>query len=315
MNRSVSILAGILVFAVILVLPNWAFIVTEKDQVCIKRFKAFVGEPITEPGLYFRQIPFIDQVFRFDKRWLEWDGSRSQIPTRDKKYISVDTYARWRIADPKLYNVTVVDESGAQSRLDDIIDGATRDAIASANLIDVVRSSNRAFEISEDLKDIAGIQEIEKVTSGRAAIEQEIREKSAIKVSEYGIELVDVRFKRLDYDRSVAQKVYDRMISERQRIAARYRSEGQQAQAEVLGQKERELRKIRSEAFRDAETIRGNADAKATKIYADAYSKDPEFYAFVKTLETWKATIDQNTQIIMTTDADFLKYLSRVKGR
>lgn len=314
MRAPLLIVLAVVFVVALVVFANWAFLVTEMDQVFLTRFgKPLPGGTISEPGLKFRPIPFIDQVRRFDRRWLEWDGDVNQIPTKDKKYIVVDTFARWRISDPLTFYEKLTDERGAQTRLDDIIDGATRDTIASYNLIEMVRSSNRPFEVSEELKGLLSESSAETVSAGRAQIEREILAVAAEKVKEFGIELVDVRFKRIDYEKSVSQRVYERMITERKRIAEQYRSEGQGRSAEILGRKERDLKQIQSEAYRKAEEIRGRADAEATAIYAAAYSRDPEFYTFVKTLETWDKTIDEGTQIILTTDSDLLRYLEKIR--
>jgi len=306
--------AATIVVVVLVLLGLWSsvYVVPETEQVIITQFGEPVRGPITDAGLHFK-IPFIWKVNRFDKRWLEWDGDANQIPTLDKKYIWVDTYARWRIADPLLFFQRVRDERGAQSRLDDVIDGATRNAVASHDLIEVVRSSSRPFEVTAELKGITPGEEAVKIKVGREKIAQEILEKASKITPEYGIELVDVRFKRIDYIESVRRKVYERMISERKRIAARYRSEGQGKSAEIRGQMERKLREIRSEAYRKAEEIRGKADAEATKIYAEAYNKDPEFYAFLKTLETWEKALGPDASLILSTDSDVFRYLKRAK--
>ena len=298
----------VIVLLLLVVISSGLFVVDEKEQVIITRLGEPVRDPITEPGLNFK-VPFIEKAIKFDRRWLEWDGAKNEMPTKDKKFIFVDTYARWRISDPLLYYQRVRDERGAQSRLDDIIDGATRNAIASYDLIEVVRTSNRPFEVAEEIQDIIGDQSEFEIEVGREVIAREILEKSSAVTPEFGIELVDVRLKRVDYVESVRQKVYDRMISERQRIADKNRSEGQGRSAEIRGQMERELRRIRSEAFKTAEELRGNADAEATAIYAKAYNRDPRFYQFVKTLETWERTLDKDTRLILSTDSEFLRYI------
>jgi membrane protease subunit HflC len=307
MRHAVVLLVGALVLVGLILGFSALYVVTEIDQVVITRFGAPV-RAVDEPGLHLK-TPFVDRVHRFDRRWLEWDGDPNQIPTRDKKYIWVDTYGRWRIGDPLLFYQRLRDEPGAQSRLDDIIDGATRNAIASYDLIEVVRTSGRPFELTEEMKAIVDDQEDFQIEFGRERIAEEILEKAAAVMPEYGIELVDVRFKRIDYIDTVREKVYDRMISERKRIAEQYRSEGQGQSAEIRGQMERELRRIRSEAFRTSQELEGEADAKATTIYADAYSRDPAFYAFVKTLETWEKTMDDGTRIVLSTDSELYRYL------
>ncbi|RMG48729.1 MAG: protease modulator HflC [Acidobacteria bacterium] len=292
-------------------LASATFVVDETEQVIVTQFGKPVGKPITEPGLWFK-VPFIQKVNRFDKRWIAWDGDANQIPTKDKKYIWVDTYARWRIKDPLKFFQAVRNQQGAQTRLDDIIDGQTRNVIAAYDLIEAVRSSNRPFEVSQEITTTNPAQETVRIEAGRAALEQEILERAAKITPAYGIELVDVRFKRIDYVESVRRKVYERMISERNRIAEQYRSEGQGKSAEIRGQMERELRKIRSEAYKTSQEIMGKADAEATRIYAAAYSRDREFYAFMRSLEAWQKALGRDTRLILSTDTDFLRHLKKI---
>jgi modulator of FtsH protease HflC len=277
----------------------------ETEQAVITRFGQPKGDPIIEPGLHFK-LPFADRVNRFEKRWLEWSGEPNQIPTRDKKYIWVDTFARWRIADPLRFFQRMRDERTAQSRLDDIIDGETRNAIASFPLIEPVRQSNREFEDEE--ADGFGAR-TDEVQVGRERITRVILERASAVVSEFGIELVDVQIKRINYVDEVQIKVFERMISERKRIAERSRSEGMGRSAEIRGQKERELKSITSEAYRRSEEIRGKADAEAARIYAQAFGQDPEFYSFVRTLEAYRTTVDASTSLFLGTDADFMRYM------
>lgn len=304
--------AALLALAAVVVLSSAAFVIDETEQAFVTRFGRPVGKAIQSPGLYWK-VPFVDRVHRFERRWLEWDGDANQLPTKDKKYIWVDTYARWRIFDPLRFFQKVRDERGAQSRLDDIIDGETRNAIASYDLIEVVRSSNRPFAVSEELRGIIQTGELPQIHVGRDAIAREILEKASAITPDFGIELVDVRFKRIDYVESVRKKVYERMIAERRRIAAQYRSEGQGRAAEISGQRERELRRIRSEAYRKVQEIKGKADAEATHVYAEAYQRDPELYAFVETMETWKTALDGNTRLLLTTESDLFRYLKKVR--
>ncbi len=280
----------------------------ETEQAIITLFGDPVGGAVTEPGLHFK-APFVHRVTRFDKRWLPWDGDANQITTRDKKFIWVDTYARWRIADPLRFFQSVRDERGAQSRLDDIIDGETRNAVASYDLLEIVRISNREFELTEDLISFATEEITGEIEYGRDAITRSIREKASQATPNFGIELVDVRIKRVNYVEEVRASVYERMISERHRIAERSRSEGQGRAAEVRGQRERELKSIESEAFRQAEEIRGRADAEAAGIYSAAYSRDPEFYSFMKSLETYRATLDEEVTFVIGSDSEFLRFL------
>jgi modulator of FtsH protease HflC len=280
----------------------------ETEQAILTQFGKPVGGLVTRPGLHFK-VPFIQDVHRFDKRWLEFDGDANEIPTKDKKYIWVDTYARWRIADPLRYFQAVNDERGAQSRLDDIVDGETRNAVASFDLIELVRSSNREFQITEELAGIGSAEAMARVTTGRSKVAQTVLEKAARITPEFGIELVDVRFKRINYVESVQQKVFERMNSERKRIAERSRSEGQGRAAEIRGQKERDMLAASSVGYRSAQEKKGEADARATAIYARAYGRDPEFYQFMKSMETLGATLDAGSTLVLSTDSELLRYL------
>jgi membrane protease subunit HflC len=297
----------VLVAAAIFV-QSGLYTVSEQEQVIITQFGEPIGDAITEPGLHFK-LPFAQEVNVFDKRWLEWNGNPNQVPTRDKKYIWVDTYARWRIANPLLFFQRLRDERGAQSRLDDIIDGETRNVIANHNLIEVVRTSNRAFEQSEEPEDVMEAEELHHVELGRDKITRLILERASQVVPDYGIELVDVQIQRVNYIDSVQAKVFDRMISERKRIADRYRSEGQGTSAEIRGKKERELKVIESEAYRKTQEIMGRGDAEATAIYADAYQRNRELYEFSKTMETYRKGIDKESTIVLSTDARLFRYL------
>lgn len=306
------IIIAAVVFVVAIVLLSSFYIVSEMNQVIITQFGEPIGEAVTSPGLHMK-VPFIQKTNFFEKRWLEWDGDANEIPTKDKKYIWVDTYARWRISEPLIFFQRVRDERGAHSRIDDIIDGETRNAVANFDLIEIVRSSNREFEITEEIAilDIASV--IPKIETGREKIAQIILEKASLVTPEIGIELKDIKIKRINYIEDVQRKVFDRMIAERQRIAAKYRSEGDGKSAEIRGQKERELKRIQSEAYRKAQELKGKADAEATKIYAQAYNLDPEFYQFMKTLEVYRTIMDNQTWLILSTDAEFLKYLKSTR--
>ncbi len=309
MNKSTrNIIAIVVPFALLIVLLNTLYVVSETKQVIITQFGEPIGDAVTKPGLHLK-IPFIQKANYFEKRWLEWDGDANQIPTKDKKFIWVDTYARWRISNPLVFFQRLRDERGAQSRIDDIIDGQTRNVIANFDLIEIVRSSNRDFELTEELAILDIAAAIPEIEIGREKIAQVILEKSSEITPELGVELRDVKIKRINYVEEVQRKVFDRMISERKRIAAKYRSEGDGKSAEIRGEKERELKKIQSEAYRKAQEIKGKADAEATKIYANAYNLDPEFYQFMKTLETYVSTMDKETWLLLSTDAEFLKYL------
>ncbi len=311
MSRSSALLL-ILLCASLFVLSNAAYTVNENEQVVVTQFGKITGETMTKPGLHFK-LPFVQTLHRFDKRWLEWDGSRNEIPTRDKKYIWVDVYARWRISDAIRFYKRLRDENGAQSRLDDIIDGEVRNVIASHNLIEIVRSSAREFERDDEVDDTQVNDAELNPKLGRSKLMEIVVEKASQVMPAYGIELADVKIKRINYVPSVQQKVFERMISERRRIAERYRSEGQGKSAEIKGKIEREVRTIQSEAFRKAEEIRGNADAKAAAIYAEAYQRDPELYQFLKTLESYQHIVDEKTDLLLSTDSEALKYLEKQK--
>lgn len=312
MNRLMIILG---VAVLLIVVANQAmFIMPEYEQAIVVEVGKIKGNHLVKPGVYFK-IPLVQQVIRFDKRWLEWEGDRNEIPTRDKKYIWIETYARWRIKDPIQFYKSVRDEAGAQSRLDDIIDGEVRNVVASHDLIDIVRSSSRAFELSEEEQGEARDQEEQFTTKiGRDKLAQLVVAKAALVMPDFGIELADVQFKRVSYIESVQEKVFERMISERKRIAQRFRSEGHGKAAEIAGTVEKELRTIESEAFRKAEEIRGKADGEAAGIYANAYSKDQELYGFLKTLEAYRSVIDKDTELVLSTDSDLLRLL-RESGR
>jgi len=294
----------------VLLLANSAFYtVSETSQVIITQFGNPVGAPITTPGVHVK-VPLVQQVHAFDKRFLEWDGNPNQVPTKDKRFIWVDTYARWRIVDPLKFFQRLRDERGAQSRLDDILDGETRNAVARYDLIELVRSTNRRKEEvpveSEEEKII-----LEPIVKGRVKIEREILERAASRMGDLGIELLDIRLKRLNYVEQVQKDVFARMIAERNRIAELFRSEGEGEAARIRGERERELKRIQSEAYRSAEELRGKADAQATDIYADAHGRDPDFYAFTKSLETYERTMDAHTVFILGTDSDLLKFMAR----
>ncbi len=316
MRKPLAIIIGIVVVLGLLAAAGGVFIVDESEQVVITQFGEPKGEAITEPGLKFKK-PFIQVATFFDKRYLEWDGDPNEVPTRDKRFIHVDTYARWRITDPLKYFQRLRTEQGAQSRLDDILDGETRNVIASHDLIEVVRSSNREFAISDEIAEqIAGESETERedrIEQGRGALEAEVLAAAQTRTEDLGIEILDFRFKRINYVEQVRVEVYSRMISERQRIAEQFRSEGAGEAARINGEKERELKQVTSEAYRLSQEIAGRADAEAADIYAAAYNRDPEFYRFVKTMEVFIETLDDQTVLLLSTDSDFLRYLNRVR--
>ena len=292
------------------------FTIDEAEQAIIVQFGAPVGDPITSPGLHFK-IPFIQEVRRFDKRLISWDGDPNQIPTRGEQFISVDTTARWRIADPLVFLQRVQNEQGATLRLNDILDSVVRDKISASDLVEIVRSKD--WKVSkEDLERVqVGAEEEEEilmkeVTSGRGELVASILETAAAIVPDFGIELVDIRIKRIDYVNEVQQRVFDRMIAERQRIAEQFRSEGQGQAAEIDGETQMLLSRITSEAQRQAEVIRGQADAEATRIYNEAFGADPEFYAFFRTLESYSQSLGGRATLILGADSEYFRYLMQI---
>ncbi len=301
-------------FIAFLLLKAMVYTVDETEQAIILQFGRPVGQPVKDAGLHFK-LPFpIQEVKTFDKRFLEWDGEAKQIPTAEKTYIWIDTFARWRIADPLKFYQRVTNELAGQSRLDDIINSAARAFVSENQLLELVRNSNRELMSSiDDSEGPLGVAAATLIEKGRDQITAEILKKAQQSMSEFGIELLDVRIKRLNYSEKVRQKVYDRMISERRRIAEKYRSEGQGQKAEIDGKRQKELQRITSEGYRKAQEIKGRADAEATKIYASAYGRDPEFYSFVKTLESYKATLKKNTTLVLDTDSEFLRYLKKTR--
>ena len=306
MNRSTIILTVVLLAALVL-LNQTAYTVSETEQVIITQFGELVGDPVVAPGLHFK-IPFIQLTHVFEKRFLEWDGIPNQVPTKDKRFIRVDTYARWRIADPRQFFLRVNNELGARSRLDDILDGETRNSVARHDLIELVRSTNRNPE-DVQLESEEETVILDKIERGRQEVALEILNAATGRTSDLGIEILDIRFKRINYVEEVQQDVFARMIAERQRIAQQFRSEGQGEAARIDGERERELSQIQSEAYREAEVLRGEADAEVTRVYAEAYERDAEFYAFTKSLETYEVTMDPSTVFILGTDTELLRFL------
>lgn len=388
MKKSI-IIAVVLIVALLIIVGNSAYTVGESEQAVIVQFGKVVDQ-VTEPGLHFK-TPFIQEARKYEKRWLEWDGDPNQITTRDKRYISIDVFARWRIDDLNVFVEKLNNEARAQSRLDDIIDSETRNVIANHNLIEAIRTTNREFVESDEeaqasgenqpkdaaqatpppdttddeAEEAAEAEQAEESPPGDAGVEDEeaeaavpeeevadedrrenvaptktrmsqdggapsndsgyaikvgrqaltrlILEKASLETAKLGIELKDVQIKRIDYIASVQAKVFDRMISERRRVAEAYRSQGQGLSAEILGQKERELKSIGSEAYKQSEEIKGRADAEAANIYARAYNRDPELYQFLKTLESYRQTVDEETWLLLTTQADYAHHLSEIK--
>ena len=309
-----KLFTAIIIAAILLLLVNSVYKVRETEQVIITQFGKPVGDAVTEAGLKFK-VPFIQQVNPIEKRILEWDGNPSNMPTKDKLYIAVDLFARWRITEPLPYFLRLRDERSAQSRLDDILGSETRNAVAKHELIEIIRTTKDrkplldAALTEEDLDTLGTLVPIRK---GRKLVEEEIFSAAAPKVKVFGIELLDIRFKRINYNESVRPKIYDRMISERRQIAERFRSEGNGEAARINGFKERDLNKIQSEAYREVEEIRGEADAKATEIYAKAYNQSEEareFYEFQKTMDMYKSVIKNNTTLMLSTESEAFKYL------
>ncbi len=317
MKKFLAFAAAGLALAILLIVSGTFYVLEEGQQAVILQFGRPVGTPIVDAGLHLK-LPFVQEVRRFEKRILIWDGDPNQIPTKGREFIWLDTTARWRIADAKKFLESVATEAGAQSRLDDIIDSVVRDQVSGNELVELVRSASWKIPESEVLEEVPAEQEEElkkKVSLGREEITRTILAEAQRLMPQYGIELVDVRIKRLNYVESVREKVYSRMISERKRIAARFRSEGEGRSAEILGTMERELRQIRSAAYRRVQELRGKADAEATQIYGDAYNRDPEFYAFSRTLEAYKEGHNKNSVLILTTDSDYYRYLKEAISR
>jgi membrane protease subunit HflC len=298
------------------------YAVHQTEQVIVTQFGKPVGEPTTDPGLHFK-LPFIQEVNRIDKRFLEWDGLPVAIPTRDKTYIHVDTYARWRIEDPKTYFVRLHDERSAQSRLEDILGSETRNAIAKHDLIEIVRTDkDRKPMVDESLKvgpvGIGTIGVLPPIAYGRLKIEGEIKTAAAVKLAEFGVQLLDLRLRRVNYNPDVLDRIYQRMISERRQIAQRFRSEGEGEAARIAGNKERDLNEIQSTAYRKVQEIRGQADAKATEIYARAYTQNAqaaEFYAFLKSMETYRKVLTKDSTLVLSTDSDLFNLLKRANAK
>lgn len=312
MNQIRIAIVAIVALLALAVLSSGTYTVKEGEQVIVTQFGKPVGRPISTPGLKLK-MPFVQTVHVFEKRFLEWDGDPNQIPTKDKRFIWVDTYARWRITDPLKFFQRLHDERGAQSRLDDILDGETRNTIAKHELIDLVRSTNRPFVVAEDVAELSQGEPVERVQYGRQALTSEVLQNARRRTGDLGIEILDFRIKRINYVDEVRQEVYARMISERKRIAERYRSEGAGEAARIAGEKERQLRTIESEAYRTAQQIRGKADAAASDIYAAAYNRDADFYRFLKSMGTLKESLDKETVLVLSTDSELLRYLNAAR--
>ena len=323
MIGKIAQIGGLIVVLVMLLIMSGAFYTLDPtEQAIVTQFGKPTGDAIDEAGLHFK-IPFIQKVNRIEKRILEWDGQRTDMPTRDKLYISVDTFGRWRIVEPVVYFTKLRDERSAQSRLEDILGSETRSAVAKHDLIELIRTDkDRKPAVDETLEGVAAatsgkIGVLPPIRKGRSNIEDEIKAAAHGKLAEFGIELLDVRFNRINYNPSVVEKIYKRMISERQQIANLFRSEGEGEAAKITGNKERELSQIESAAYKEVQTVQGAADAKASEIYANAYTSIPEaaeLYEFVKTMETYREVLDGDDTIVFSTDSDLFKFLQNSDG-
>jgi len=314
MNSMMRTLFLTVIAVVIVLVFSSAYTVDETEQVLITQFGRVVGQPVTEPGLKFK-LPFFQKANYFAKNLLTWDGVPGQVPTKDKTYIGVDTFARWKIVDPVKYFQTVNNESAARERLDDIIDPAVRNLITSYPLVESVRNTDRPMDTFESAMVEENVKRVQyKIDLGRDEIIKRIVAQASEKLTQFGIELVDVKIKRINYIENVRQAVYNRMIAERNQIAEKYRAEGMGEASNIRGEKEKELQVIKSQAYKDAQKIKGDADATATQVYADAYGADPDFYAFLKTMEVYKETLKKDSTLILSTDSDFMKYFKGIEN-
>jgi membrane protease subunit HflC len=299
------VLAGIVAVALFSVV----YIVDETQQVVVTQFGKVV-RVVTHPGLKAK-IPMVQKVNYLRKNLLEWDGQPGQVPTKDKTFLWVDTFARWRIVNAQRFFEKVNNETSAQGKLDDIIDASVRNLVTSHVLIETVRNTNRELGGFDDDSSAAEPRAVQQVEFGRSRMSQAVLKQASDKLAEFGIELMDVRFKRINYNERVLRDVFNRMIAERKQIAEKYRSEGRGESSKIRGEKEKELKRISSEAYKEAESIKGQADGQATRIYARAYNRDPEFYSFIRTLEMYKTSLDSSTWAVLSTKSDFLKYLKK----
>ena len=312
MGKFFSVLITVFIFAIVLIFGGAFYIVNESEQVVITQFGKPVGNPIITPGLKLKK-PFLETANYFDKRFIAWDGEPKQVSTRDKRFININTYARWRISDPLQYAKRLFDESKALTRLGSVLEGATQNAIANHDLIELVRSSNRTYVSGQENSDEKSNKEKAIIKSGRDELTKEILALAKESTSDLGIEILDFKFKRINYVPEVRQKVYERMISERKRIAEEFRSQGAGESARISGQKDRDLKEITSDAYRRSQEIKGRADGEAANIYAGAYNKNPSFYRFMRTMEIYRETLDDETVLVLSTEGEFLKYLGTTK--
>ncbi|MDB0056124.1 protease modulator HflC [Akkermansiaceae bacterium] len=319
MKKFLSAFIALGILVVLLFVSGAIYTVREDQQILLTQFGKPIGDPIIEAGLHFK-IPFIQKVNMMEKRVLSWDGASSQMPTRDKLYIQVDTFARWEISEPLVYFQKLRDERSAQSRLDDVLGSETRNAVANHDLIEIIRTTkDRQPQQPEEIGEILGSESgLEPITKGRSLIEKSVYDEAKVKLESYGINLLDLRFKRVNYTRQVEPEIFGRMISERQQIAERFRSEGAGEAARILGDMEREVKTIESEAYQKVQSVLGKSDAEATRIYAEAYGGSPDqekFYKFVKTLEAYDKILDQNTTVILSTESDLFRLLKGDSGQ
>ena len=314
MNNTIKTIVAILIAAGIVAVYNSAYIVDETEQVVVTQFGRVVGEPVTEPGLRFK-VPFIQQAIVFPKNLLTWDGNPGQVPTQDKTYIWVDTFARWKIVDAVRFFQAVNTERSALNRLNSIIDPAVRNLIAAYPLVESVRNTDRPLDTFEagDGEEAKRMQYT--IALGRDEITKRVVAQASDKLIQFGIELVDVKIKRINYIEDVRRAVYGRMIAERNQIAEKFRAEGKGEASNIRGEKEKELQVIKSQAYKDSQKIKGEADADAAQIYAQAYGADPEFYAFLKTMEVYKQTLQKDSTIVLSTDSDFMRYFKGIDNR
>jgi membrane protease subunit HflC len=312
MGKFFSVIITIGIISILLIFGGAFYIVNESEQVVITQFGKPVGDPVTSPGLKLKK-PFLETANYFDKRFLAWDGEPKQVSTRDKRFININTYARWRISDPLQYAKRLFDESKALTRLGSVLEGATQNAIANHDLIELVRSSNREYLANNVDNEQQSNKDKAIIKSGRDELTKEILELAKESTTDLGIEILDFQFKRINYVPEVRKKVYERMISERKRIAEEFRSQGAGESARISGQKDRDLKEITSDAYRRSQEIKGKADAEAANIYAAAYNKDASFYRFMRTMEIYRETLDKETVLVLSTDGEFLKYLSTTK--
>ena len=313
MNDKIKIIIMALVFVVGIIVFTSVYTIDETEQVVITQFGKVVGTPIKEPGIRFK-VPVIQKINRFPDVLLEWDGDPGQVNTKDKTYIWVDTFARWKIVDPVKFFQTVNNELAAKERLDDIIGPAMRNLVTSHALVESVRNTDRAMDTFSTNTDKEDQHSRYDITLGRDEITRLIKKQARPKLAEFGIELEDVKIKRINYIDKVREAVYGRMIAERSQIAEKFRAEGMGKASEIRGQKERELQVIESGAYKEAQTIKGKADAEATLIYANAYGVDPEFYSFLKTLDVYKTALGQDSTLVLSTDSDFMRYFKGIKN-